>query len=95
MTLLMYGATAFAGLNVLLLLCLTYVWVKNYRRFRTAMTLGFLCFGVVLLIENVLAVYFFVGMVDFYTTTGAQQMVLVLRGLEFVALCCLTWVIVR
>lgn len=95
MSLWMYSATAFAGLNVLLLLVLTYVWGTNYRRFRTAMTLGFVCFGVVLLVENLLAVYFFVGMVEFYDTTAAQQMVFSLRALEFVALCCLTWVIVR
>lgn len=95
MTLWMYAATLFAGLNVLLLLALTYVWVANYRRFRTAITLGFLCFGIVLLIENLLAVYFFIGMVEFYSTTAAQQMVLLLRFLEFVALSCLTWVIVR
>ncbi len=95
MTLWMYSATLFAGLNVLLLLALTYVWVTNYRRFQTAITLGFLSFGVVLLIENLLAVYFFFEMVNFYTNTAAQQMVLVLRFLEFVALTCLTWVIVR
>lgn len=95
MTLWMYAATLFAGLNVLLLLVLTYVWITNYRRFQTAITLGFLSFGIVLLVENLLAVYFFFGMVEFYTETTAQQMVLSLRVLEFIALTCLTWVIVR
>lgn len=95
MSLWTYAATAFASLNVLLLLGLTYVWVSNYRRFRTAMTLGFLCFGVVLLIENVLAIYFFLEVAQFYTATAAQQIVLLLRVLEFVALCCLAWVIAR
>lgn len=95
MTLWMYGATLLAAFNVLLLLALTYIWVTSYRRFRTAMTLGFLCFGIVLLVENLVAIYFFVGMVEFYTTTPAQQMVLLLRLLESIALLCLTWVIVR
>lgn len=95
MTLWMYAATLLATFNVVMLLVLTYIWVTSYRRFRTAMTLGFLCFGIVLLIENLVAVYFFVGMVEFYTTTSAQQMVLLLRLLESIALICLSWVIVR
>lgn len=91
----MYGVTAFAGFNVFMLLVLSYVWVTNHRRFRTAMTLGFLSFGLVLLLENLLAVFFFFGTVEFSMTARAQQIVLLLRVLESVALTCLTWVIVR
>ncbi|WP_122089726.1 hypothetical protein [Halalkalicoccus subterraneus] len=91
----MYAATLFATFNVCMLLALTYIWVTNYRRFRTAITLGFLCFGIVLLVENLLAIYFFFGTDEFYTTVAAQQMVLVLRLLESIALICLSWVIVR
>lgn len=90
-----YAATLFATFNVCMLLALTYIWVTSYRRFRTAITLGFLCFGIVLLVENLFAIYFFFGTDEFYTTVAAQQMVLVLRLLESIALICLSWVIVR
>lgn len=96
MTLWMQVAALFAGLNVLLLVALTGVWLTNFRRFRTAMTLGFLSFGVVLLIENLIALYVFFALPQFDTiATVTQQVTALLRVLEFVALTCLSWVIVR
>lgn len=96
MTLWMQAAALFAGVNVVLLVVLTGVWLSNFRRFRTAMTLGFLSFGVVLLIENLIALYVFFALPEFDAiATVVQQVTLLLRVLEFVALACLSWVIVR
>lgn len=96
MTYWMYGATAFAACNVIMLLLLTSVWVTNYRRYRSDVTLGFLCFGSALLAENILAVYFFFTMSALYAATeSTQQIVFLLRILEFVALAFLTRVTLR
>ena len=54
-------ASGLSGLSVLLLLGLTTVWVRNYRTFRTPLTLGLIAFASVLLVENLLAIYFFLA----------------------------------
>lgn len=86
-------ATAFAGLNVLLLATLGFVWLRNYRTFGTPLILGLLAFATVMLVENLVAVYFFFSMGMLYSgSPTAQQFVAGLRVLEFLALLCLTYV---
>jgi hypothetical protein len=86
-------ATTLAGLNVLLLASLCVVWLRNYRTFGSNLTLGLLAFAVVMLAENLLAVYYFFSMQMLYAgDASAQQAVLVLRALQFVALLFLTYV---
>jgi len=85
-------ATALAGLNALLLVSLSVVWLRNYRTFRSNLILGLLAFATVLLVENLLAIYYFFSMGMLYAGPGAQQAVALLRGLQFVALLFLTYV---
>jgi len=86
-------ATTLAALNALLLLALGAVWLRNYRTFGSNLTLGLLAFAVVMLVENGVAVYYFFSMEMLYAgSAGAQQSVLVLRALQFVALLFLTYV---
>jgi len=86
-------ASGIAVVNVLLLALLTTVWIRNYRTFRTSLVLGLVAFGVVMLAENVVAIYFFFSMKMLYSgDPSVQQAVLVLRALQVVALGFLTWV---
>jgi hypothetical protein len=86
-------ATTLAGLNVLLLVALGTVWLRNYRTFRSNLILGLLAFAAVMLVENLLAIYYFFSMQMLYAGDPlAQQSVVVLRALEFVALLFLTYV---
>lgn len=86
-------ASGIAGLNVLLLTALGFVWVRNYRRFKTPLVLGLLAFAAVMLIENAASIYFFFSMGMLYAgDTVAQQFVVALRGLQFLALAVLTYV---
>ncbi|MFB6104725.1 MAG: hypothetical protein ABEJ57_06540 [Halobacteriaceae archaeon] len=87
------AATLLAGLNVVFLLALTVVWVRNYRTFQTTLILGLVAFAVVMLIENAVAIYYFLDVRMLYSgDPGVQQAVLVLRGLQFLAIAALTWV---
>lgn len=87
------AATVLSGLNVLLLLALSAVWIRNYVKFHSAMILGLVGFAVVLLFENVVALYFFFSMGMLYSGSPlAQTMVLAMRSLQFVALIFLTYV---
>lgn len=96
MTSLLTVASALSALNVVLLLALLVVWGRNYRTFRTPLTLGLLGFAVVLLIENLVALFFFFDMGMLYAgSTLAQSTVLAMRALQFVALVFLTVVSMR
>lgn len=90
------AATGLAAANALLLLVLTAVWVRNYRKFRTSLILGLIVFGAVMLLENAMAIAFFLSMNMLYSgDPGVQTSVAVLRGLQFVALLFLTWVTLK
>lgn len=86
-------ASALAGVNIALLVALSVVWVRNYLAFRSPLVLGLLAFGLVMLAENALAVYFFFSMKMLYSgDPTVQTAVAVLRGLQLVALAFLAWV---
>jgi hypothetical protein len=86
-------ATALSVLNSLALGGLLVVWLRNYRTFRTPMTLGLVAFAAVLLVENLVAVYFFFSMQSLFAmSTTAETAVLAMRGLQSVALAFLTYV---
>jgi hypothetical protein len=48
-----------AGVNILLLAVLLFVWGRNYLEFRSKHALGLLIFAVLLLLENAFALYIY------------------------------------
>jgi hypothetical protein len=89
-------ASAMAAVNVLLLGTLTVVWIRNYRTFGSSMIAGLVAFGLVMLAENAVALYFFFSMQMLYSgDAGVQQVVMVLRVLQTVALVFLTYVTMK
>ena len=89
-------ASALAGLNIALLSALLVVWWRNYRAFGTPLTLGLVAFALVLAVENVVAIGFFLSSGMLYAVDpGAQTAVLAMRALQFVALAVLTYVTMR
>lgn len=89
-------AAALSGGNLILLAILTYIWVQNYRTFRTPLVLGLIIFSVVLLLENLVAVYFFFAEEMLYGYEPiVHQVMLALRSLQFVALLSLVYVTMK
>ena len=90
------AASVLAAVNIIFLTALSVVWLRNYRTFRTPLVLGLVAFSGVMLVENALALYFFFTMQSFYSgDPHVTQAVLVLRGLQLVALGFLTYVTMR
>ncbi|KDE57986.2 hypothetical protein EL22_07975 [Halostagnicola sp. A56] len=86
-------ATALSGANALLLAVLIIIWVDNYRTFGSEMTAGLAAFGGVMLLENIVAIYFFFSSGMLYANSPVvQQSVVTLRALQTVALVFLTYV---
>lgn len=82
-------------LNLVLLLALSYVWIRNYRRHGARHTLALLIFGGFLLLENLVWLYLYAihpGYIGWYNATDPELQVAItsLCGLEFVALLVLT-----
>ena len=96
MTTTLLAASALSAVNVVLLAALSVVWLRNYRTFRTPMVLGLVAFALVLLIENLTALFFFFDMrMLFAADPRVHQAVVVLRAMEFVALAFLTYVTMK
>lgn len=84
------------GLNLAVLVALSYVWLRNYRTLRTRFTLGFLVFGGFLLLQNGYALYIYA--VDPTTSewfanipSRYNVVIMLLTVLQFGALGALAW----
>lgn len=85
-----------AALNIVLLVGLSYLWVRNYLQFRSKHTLGLAVFAVLLLVENVTTVYIFAVhpvLTPWIVETApiAQRAITALKLIQFVALLALAW----
>lgn len=86
-------AMALAGVNILLLGTVGFVWLTNYREFRTPLLLGLVGFAAVMLVENVMTIYSFIQWGSLYADSMfAKQFFTGLRGVQFFALTLLNYV---
>jgi len=93
---LIQAASGLAALNIVILLPLMGVWIRNYSTFRTNLVGGLVVFAFAMFAENAVAVYFFFSMASFYAgDPHVQQAVLVLRSLQFVAIAVLAYVTMK
>jgi hypothetical protein len=91
---LMRAATA---LNVVLLLVLTGIWARNYAAFRSKHTLGLAIFGALLLVENLMALYYYLWHPMLHAWFAdlpgpAAEAIALLRVLQSAALLFLAWI---
>ncbi len=93
MTVWIGSAVGLAAVNLVLLVVLALIWLRNYRTFRTNLLLGLLLFAGVLAMENLVAIaaYLSTDMVYGGSPTG-KYAIIGLRALQFVALVFLTMV---
>jgi hypothetical protein len=71
-------------INVILLLYLVYVYSVNLRTIKSNFTIGLLLFSVVFLIQNIVAIYFSITMMEYYVQ-GLEGVVFILTLLETLA----------
>ena len=84
-------------LTVALLVVLTWTWLRTYRKLRTPLMLGLVLFCVLLLVENVVSLYFFFLSEEmFYVADGSiKRFVLLKHGLQLFAVAVFTYVSIR
>jgi hypothetical protein len=81
-----------AAINIAVLLALCTVWARNYRQFRSKHALGLLVFGLLMLMENGLGLYFLTIDPMLMMEGVKQQAQTTLRLLMTVAFVFLAWI---
>jgi len=84
-------AVILEAINSLLLLSLLYIYFGNYRQVKSNFTIGIILFAAFLLLQNLVALYFHLMMVDYYSGPVMGH-ALVLSGLQTIALVVLNYV---
>lgn len=84
-------ATIVSALNVVFLLSLIYIYASNYLKLKSNFGLGLLLFAVLLLLQNLAALYFQLMMIMYYSSAVAG-FALVLNSLESLGLACLVYI---
>lgn len=85
------AAIILSALNAGILVSLIYIYAGNYRQLSSKFSLGLLVFASLLLVENLLALYFNYTMMGFYKEKVASQ-VMILRGIETASLLVLGYI---
>ena len=82
-----------ASLNLILLAALLYPSARNFSKTRSSIAAGLMLFIVIFLIENIVAVYFHLTMMNLYTSpVQFQAMVLrVIQTISFATLLLVTY----
>lgn len=91
MGLMIDAARVAAAANVVLLLGLIGIWVRNYREIRSPMTLGSTVFATLLLAENGLAFYYYT-FASIELSAPAVRAMMYLQILEAVGIAVLSYV---
>jgi len=86
-----------AGLSVLTvaaLLVVNAIWLRSYRAVKTPLALGLLGFCLVLLVENLVSLYFYFFTMErlFVNDPTIGVLVVMMRGLQFIAVAAFTYV---
>ena len=81
----------FEALSSLLLLALLFVYYQNYKTMKVKFTLGLLVFALLLLLQNLVGMYYRFTMMGFYNVEAAAGVALI-RGIEVIALAVLLYI---
>ncbi len=86
-------ATGTEIINVILLAGLIYIYFQNYRRMHSKFALGLLFFAAFFLVQNLMAIYFQVAMVNYYTPEVSEHIFILtsIQTLGLVILSFITW----
>lgn len=93
MAMLMNFTTILTVISTILLLLLLYVYSKNLKKIKSGFTIGLFIFALLFLIQNIVSVYFYITMMDYYAS-GVETHAFILTLLQtigFAILLKITW----
>lgn len=83
--------TIVAAINIILILGLMYVYVKNLVKIKSGFTLGMVIFAGLFLFHNILVFHFSITMMPLYAES-VSSFVLIFTSLQTIAFLVLNWV---
>ena len=92
-SMIMKVTTVLTGISTLLLGALIHVYIKNLRKIKSKFTIGLLIFAVLFLIQNLVSLYYFVTMMDYYSPEVEFHVFILtlLQAIGFAVLLKITW----
>jgi len=91
MTMLMSATTILTGASVLLLVGLLVIYLRNVRHVRSKLVVGLILFVVLLLIQNVVSLYYYVTMMPYYVVAVEPHM-FIFSMLQTIAFSVMLWI---
>lgn len=93
MAVLMNLTTTLTALSALMLAALLHVYIRNLRRIRSNFTIGLMIFALLFLAQNIVSLYFYLTMMDYYVPAVEMHVFLftLLQTMGFAVLLKLTW----
>ena len=91
MAALMNLTTILTGVNILLILSLCYVYLKNLKKAISSFTIGLLIFALLFLIQNIVSFYFFLTMMPYFVN-AVELYVFIFSVLQTLAFIILNWI---
>ena len=93
MAMLMRVTTFLTSISTLLLLGLLYVYYKNLKKIKSKFTIGLFIFAILFLIQNLVSLYFYLTMMDYYASQVEVHVFILtlLQTIAFLILLKITW----
>ena len=93
MAMLMNLTTILTAVSILILAAMLHVYIRNLRKIKSNFTLGLLIFALLFLIQNIVSLYFYFTMMDYYVPAVELHVFIftLLQTIGFAVLLKLTW----
>lgn len=93
MAILMKFTAFLAVTSALLLLGMLYVYYKNLKKIKSKFTIGLFIFAILFLIQNIVSLYFYLTMMDYYASQVEAHVFILtlLQTIAFSVLLKITW----
>lgn len=93
MAMLMNITTILTGISTIFLILLAYIYIKNLKNIKSKFTIGLLVFAILFLLQNLVSLYFYSTMVEYYTKQVALHVFIfsLLETIAFLILLKITW----
>jgi len=93
MAMMMSITTVLTVISTIILIFLLYIYSRNLKRIKSGFTMGLFIFALLFLIQNIVSLYFYVTMMDYYAS-GVELHAFILTLLQtigFAVLLKITW----
>ena len=83
--------TLIHAINLILILILLFIYLQNYRKLKTKMTIGLVLFTLFFLAQSIMNLYFDATM-TMYSSTPAETAAIILEAVRAVGFAILVWI---